>query len=170
MKKKILVIFLIAIIGLIIIYNVFKEKKENILFIIDNDINNIKDIVSKYDKENYNINVYRYDNITYKELIESIKNNDYKVIKNEKIYLNQLISSSQKIIININNSEYFNKCKKSKRIIENYDEIISSNINDLTNIINKISVSNTIIIGNYCKNNKHNQKLNIKNEYISITK
>ncbi|MGM9878282.1 MAG: hypothetical protein ACI33S_06520 [Bacilli bacterium] len=166
MKKKILVIFFIALILSIIIYNIFNNKRKNILLISDN--NEINDIILNKYKENYNVNLYTYNNITYKELIDNIKNNDSKIVKNEKIYLNQLISSADIIIINVNNNEYFNKCKKSNNIIENYDRILSMNINDLDYILKKISHAKIYIVGNYCKNKNHIQSLKIPYDYINI--
>lgn len=166
MKKKILVIFFIALILSIIIYNIFNNKIKNILLISDN--NEINDIILNKYKEDYNVNLYTYNNITYKELIDNIKNNDSKIVKNEKIYLNQLISSADIIIINVNNNEYFNKCKKSNNIIENYDRILSMNINDLDYILKKISHAKIYIVGNYCKNKNHTQSLKIPYDYINI--
>ena len=163
-KKKILVIFFISIIVSYLIYNKFNDNINNILIISDNE--NIRNnIFNQFNKE-YNINMYNYDDITYKQLIKNIKENDNKIIKENIIYLNQLISSSNIIFININNSEYFNKCKKSDNIIINYDKTLEDDINSLYEILSKISHAKIYIIGNYCKNKEHTQALKIPFEYL----
>lgn len=156
-KKKILVIFFISLILSFLIYK-YSHKEKNQIFLITDSMSKLN--------INGNIKEFRYDNITYKELIEKIKSNDYKIVKGKEEYLNQYISSSNEIIININNHEYFNKCKKNDRIINNYDNILSLNINDLYSIIKRISNAKITIIGNYCKNKKHIS--NIKIPYKSI--
>ena len=47
-----------------------------------------------------------------------IKNNDYKIVKDKFIYLNQLIKKSDYIVINANNFEYKMKCRKNNRIVK----------------------------------------------------
>ena len=118
MKIKILVIFILSILLTIIIYYLTIDKTKNILYI--GETNNI--INYKY----YKINTFLYDNITYKELIKSIKNNDNIVIKNKKIYLNQLVNKADFIIISINNIEYNKKCKKEDYIINKYNKLINN--------------------------------------------
>ena len=167
MKKKILVIFLLAIIFSIIIYNFYIKRTKKVLIISDNY--SISKLINGNNNKNYQFNIYRYDNITYKELINNIKNNDNKIVKDKKIYLNQLISSSDIIIMNINNSEYFNKCKKNDNILKNYDNILSMHINDLNYILSRITNAKIYIIGNYCKNKNYVQELNIPFEYIKYS-
>ena len=128
MKKKILVIFLLSISTCITIYRFMPNKKENILVIGEEKIEIINN--------NYNIKYFLYDKITYKELINSIKNNKYK-----KIYLNKLIYSSDYIVISANK----NTCKENKRANRlKIDYLIK-----LITEINKISTSKIIIV-NYC--------------------
>ena len=133
MKKKILVIFLLSISTCITIYRFMPNKKENILVIGEEKIEIINN--------NYNIKYFLYDKITYKELINSIKNNDYITSKNKKIYLNKLIYSSDYIVISANK----NTCKENKRANRlKIDYLIK-----LITEINKISTSKIIIV-NYC--------------------
>lgn len=166
MKKKLLVIFFLLCIILAFIYNKYKYDKINVLLLGDSQIINSKHNYLEYFDDKYKINTFLFDNITYNELYKSIKNNNKKVIKNKDVYLNQLISKSNMIIINANNNEYFNKCKKSNNIINNYNEILSESINQLVNLIKKISKSKVIVIGNYCKNKYIKQDLKITN-YIN---
>lgn len=141
MKRILLVIFFIAIIFSIIIYN-NKPTREKILFIGEKEyLENIR--YNKYDK-------FLYDNINYKELINSIKNNDYIIIKNRKIYLNQLISDADIILIGVNNIEYNKKCNNKKFNREQYDKKLNIDKKYLINLIKKISYSKIIIIDNYC--------------------
>ena len=141
MKRILLVIFFIAIIFSIIIYN-NKPKREKVLFIGEKEyLENIR--YNKYDK-------FLYDNINYKELINSIKNNDYIIIKNRKIYLNQLISDADIVVIGVNNIEYNKKCNNKNFNREQYDKKLNIDKKYLINLIKKISYSKIIIIDNYC--------------------
>ena len=141
MKRILLVIFFIAIIFSIIIYN-NKPTREKILFIGEKEyLENIR--YKKYDK-------FLYDNINYKELINSIKNNDYIIIKNRKIYLNQLISDADIVLIGVNNIEYNKKCNNKNFNREQYDKKLNIDKKYLINLIKKISYSKIIIIDNYC--------------------
>ena len=141
MKRILLVIFFIAIIFSIIIYN-NKPTREKILFIGEKEyLENIR--YNIYDK-------FLYDNINYKELINSIKNNDYIIIKNRKIYLNQLISDADIILIGVNNIEYNKKCNNKNFNREQYDKKLNIDKKYLINLIKKISYSKIIIIDNYC--------------------
>jgi hypothetical protein len=151
---------LLCFISICIFYK-FKSDNIKILFLGDDIVYNkyIKDI------DEYKIEKYLYDSVTYKEILSDIKSNSYKVIKNKSIYLNQLISSSDVIIFSANNFEYKNKCKKSNRIISDYDDSIKNDINNLTNVIDKISNSKIFIIGNSCSNKNHEQNLNLSNVY-----
>ena len=89
-KNILLVIFFFALICSIIIYKISYEDSYRVLYIGENK----KELLDN------NYETFLYDNITYKELINMIKNNDYYIMKNKNIYLNQLISSADKIIIN----------------------------------------------------------------------
>ena len=141
MKRILLVIFFIAIIFSIIIYN-NKPTREKILFIGEKEYleNN------RYNKSDK----FLYDNINYKELINSIKNNDYIIIKNRKIYLNQLISDADIVLIGVNNIEYNKKCNNKNFNREQYDKKLNIDKKYLINLIKKISYSKIIIIDNYC--------------------
>ena len=148
MKIKILVIFILSILLTIVIYYLTIDKTKNILYIGEtNNIINYKD---------YEINTFLYDNITYKELIKSIKNNDNIVIKNKKIYLNQLVNKADFIIISINNIEYNKKCKKEGYIINKYNKLINNYKIELISVIKKISSGKVIIVENNCDNNRNN--------------
>ena len=148
MKIKILVIFILSILLTIIIYYLTIDKTKNILYIGEtNNTINYKD---------YEINTFLYDNITYKELIKSIKNNDNIVIKNKKIYLNQLVNKADFIIISINNIEYNKKCKKEDYIINKYNKLINNYKIELISVIKKISSGKVIIVENNCDNNRNN--------------
>ena len=91
MKNKLLVIFLFALISIIIIYSK-TNKKDYTLYIGNYD--NYIDIEDKINNKYNNLNKYLFEKITYKELINAIKNNDYIVIKDKKIYLQQLINNA----------------------------------------------------------------------------
>ena len=137
MKKILLVIFSCFIISYLIYYAKFSENSK-ILFIGEKNIS----------INNNKIKYYLYDKITYKELLKCIRNNDYYVVKEQKIYLTPLISSSKTIIINANQDEYNNRCKKKN--INNYNYFVNKDLNDLLRLINKISLANIIVIENTC--------------------
>lgn len=162
MKKIILIIFL-CIIFTFIIFNAFPHKKK-ILVLGD------KYILKSIDKisEQYVIDTFIYDTITYDELIKSIKTNDYIISKNEKKYLNQLISSSDKIILSANNDQFNNKCHKNNEYLEEYSDKIYDEYKRLENLLKKISHAEIIVIGNSCpqKNNKLSKYL--ANKYFGI--
>lgn len=134
MKKKILVILLFAIIISVFIYEISLKDIEKTLIVGEEKI---------LFKDNH-IEFFLYDNITYKELINSIKINDYITIKNKRKYLNQLINTSNKIYITAN-EKYCNKNN-------NLSDTEISHLQKLVNIIKKISIADIIIV-NYCDNN-----------------
>lgn len=175
MKIKILVIFFLALIMSFIIYNVTLNNRKSILILGDNHL--LDSSYKTYDK-------YLYDDLkddvvffnelfteeakTYKDIINDIKDNKYVISKNKNIYLNQLISKANIIILNANNSEYFKKCNKSKSIIEEYNKKISNDIDSLIKIINKISTSEIVVIGNYCLNGEDYSNYYSKYNYINM--
>ncbi len=142
MKRKLLVIFFIAVISSLLIYK-NKQSEENILYIGEREyLDEIN--YKKYDK-------FLYDNITYKELINSIKNNDYITVKNKKIYLNQLISNADIIIIGANNIEYNKNCNNERLNMNYYNKKIENNKHELTKLLNKITASKIEILKNTCQ-------------------
>lgn len=175
MKIKILVIFFLALILSFIIYNVTLNNRKSILILGDNHL--INSNYKTYDKYLYDDlkddivffnELFTDENKTYKDIINDIKNNKYVISKNKNIYLNQLISKANIIILNANNSEYFKKCNKSKSIIEEYNKKISNDIDSLIKIINKISTSKIIVIGNYCLNGEDYSDYYSKYNYINM--
>lgn len=169
-KNKLLVIFFLSCIFSYIIYNYTMEKRINVLILGDNYLLNSK--YKTYDKylldKYYNINdfnkLFTSDGTTYKEIIGSIKNNYYVYSKDKKVYMNPKIANADIIILNANNDKYFEKCKKSESVIKKYNEYIMSDINELKNLINKISPAKVIVISNYC----YNQNYNINNGDINL--
>lgn len=177
MKIKILVIFFLALIFSFIIYDVTLTNRKSILMLGDNHLTNNE--YKTYDKYLYDDlkndvvffnELFTLDKNNYKDILNDIKNNKYVVSKNKKIYLNQLISKSNIIILNANNEEYFNKCNKSDSILKEYDKKIYDDLNSLINVINKISTAKIIIIGNYCinKDNNNLKKLYKNYNYINM--
>lgn len=177
MKIKILVIFFLALIFSFIIYDVTLTNRKSILMLGDNHLTNNE--YKTYDKYLYDDlkndvvffnELFTLDKNNYKDILNDIKNNKYVVSKNKKIYLNQLISKSNIIILNANNEEYFNKCNKSDSILKEYDKKIYDDLNNLINVINKISTAKIIIIGNYCinKDNNNLKKLYKNYNYINM--
>ena len=160
MKKNILsVIFFLLCILCIIIYRKFDNSNLDYIFIGDSDI---------YYKNNFKYEKYLYDSISYKSLKDNILNNDYKVIKEKNIYLNQVISNSDVIILSANNFSYFNKCKKSSRIIDEYDDILEKDIESLVDVISKISNAKIYVLGNYCLKGNYEQIFN-SDKYVYIS-
>lgn len=178
MKIKILVIFLFALFMSFIIYKVTINNRNSVLILGDNYLLNNE--IKTYDKYLYddvkdnNIfynELFVENNKNYSDIVNDIKNNKYVIYKNEKIYLNQLISKSSLIVINANNNDYFNKCNKSKRILNEYNSKIIKDIDSLITIINKISTSKIIFIGNYCVNNSYDfEYMYQKYNYVNMQK
>ena len=169
-KNKLLVIFFLSCIFSYIIYNYTINNRIDILVLGDNYLLNSE--YETYDKylldKYYNLNnfnkVFTSENITYKEIINKIKNNYYIYSKDKKIYINPLIANADIIIVNANNEKYFEKCNKSESIILKYDEDVSNDINELKNLIKKISPAKVVVISNYC----YNQNYNINNGDINL--
>lgn len=156
MKNKILVIFFIALIFSVIIYKININNKKNILILGDKYYlsSNYKTYDYFLRDKYYNVNILLTDETdTYSKIKEKIISNYSITIKNKKMYLSQEISKANYIIISANNSNYMEKCNKSKKVSYNYIKKINNDINDLINIINKISTSKIIIIDNSCSNN-----------------
>lgn len=156
MKNKILVIFFIALIFSVIIYKININNKKNILILGDKYYlsSNYKTYDHFLRDKYYNVNILLTDETdTYSKIKEKIINNYSITIKNKKMYLSQEISKANYIIISANNSNYMEKCNKSKKVSYNYIKKINNDINDLIYIINKISTSKIIIIDNSCSNN-----------------
>lgn len=156
MKNKILVIFFIALIFSVLIYKINTNNKKNILILGDKYYlsSNYKTYDHFLRDKYYNVNRLLTDETdTYSKIKEKIINNYSITIKNKKMYLSQEISKANYIIISANNSNYIEKCNKSKKVSLNYIKKINNDIIDLINIINKISTSKIIIIDNSCSNN-----------------
>lgn len=161
MRKKIPVIFFLLCILLFLIYKFSYKAKNSTLLLGEIEL---LDILKNNNYEN--MNTFFYDNITYRELLKEIKNNSKKIIKGKEIYLNQLISSSNTILIYANNAEYNNKCKKNNNILSNYNDILENDINNIILEIKKMSKAKIIVIGNHCNNKHYNQNISIKETYI----
>ncbi len=169
-KNKLLVIFFLSCIFSYIIYNYTINNRIDILVLGDNYLLNSE--YETYDKylldKYYNLNnfnkLFTSENITYKEIINKIKNNYYIYSKDKKIYINPLIANADIIIVNANNEKYFEKCNKSESVILKYDEDVSNDINELKNLIKKISPAKVVVISNYC----YNQNYNINNGDINL--
>ena len=138
MKKKLLVIFLFAIIVTFFIYKISYKEINRVLFIGNQDIFFKKNKIFNYYYKD--IDLFLYDKITYKELIRAIKTNDYKIVDDKEVYLTQLMNKSSTIIILINeekdiNNKYeliriINRISSAKIIIYNDDYNTFSVIND----------------------------------------
>ncbi len=169
-KNKLLVIFFLSCIFSYIIYNYTMENRINVLILGDNYLLNSK--YKTYDKylldKYYNINdfnkLFTSEETTYKDIVNNIKNNYYVYLKDKKVYMNPKIANADIIILNANNDKYFEKCNKSESVIKKYNEDIMSDINELKNLINKISPAKVIVISNYC----YNQNYNINNGDINL--
>ena len=112
MKKILPVIFFLIIVSIFITNKFNKSNKETILFLGETKY------LSKIKSEeftDYNIKYFLYDDINYNNLIKNIKNNDYYILKDKNIYLNQLINSADYIIINLNNKKLISKCNSQKQ-------------------------------------------------------
>lgn len=172
MKNKILVIFLFSTFFCLLIYKLFSFESKKILILGDNFLLNDKNsyINYLYDDIGYeNINTYfTFSNKKYIDIINDIKNNYYIYYKNDKLYLNQLISKSDYIIFNASNDIYFDKCNKSDDIYNQYNKKLETDIYTLTTLIKKFSKAKLIIIGNYCDSKNQYVLENKLYKFISI--
>lgn len=158
-KNKLSVIFFLLCILSFLIYKRFDSAKLKFLYIGDSET---------YYENSFNYDKYIYDNINYKNIYVNIINNDHKIIKGKNLYLNQLISGSDIIILNANTFEFANKCKKNTRIIGEYDKIIFEDLEKLVDLINRISDAKVYVIGNYCFNNSYIQEYKSE-KYVYIS-
>ena len=161
MKNKLPVIFLLLCLISYLIFKKFDSNNLKVLYIGDAlTYNSIVSYLNSFDT-----NKYIYDNITYKEINNDIKTNSYRVIKDELLYLNQLIGNADVIVLNANNFKYMLKCRKNERIITEYNDILKKELDLLIKSINMITETEIFVIGNYCNN--YNQILN-SDDYIYI--
>ena len=92
------------------------------------------------------------------ELLRAIDSNESIVIKNKRVYLNELIANTDYIIINANEIEYLKRCKN--KVNNYYEEMLIKNKKIIINKIKKISNAKIIIIDNNCNiNNINNSKV-----------
>lgn len=82
--------------------------------------------------------------------MNDILNNKKIYYKKEYSYLNKYINNSDYILLSANNNEYASKCNKSIRVLKEYNNILFNDVSKIVNLINKMSNSQVIIIGNYC--------------------
>ncbi len=149
MKKILPVIFFLIIVSIFITNKFNKSNKETILFLGETKY------LSKINSNeffNYNVKYFLYDDIDYNNLIKNIKNNDYYILKDKKIYLNQLINGANYIVINLNNKKIIKKCNSQKQF-NNYILSKKEEKNNLVNLISRISHSKIIIAEYDCKQN-----------------
>lgn len=170
MKKILPVIFFLIIVSILITNKFNKSNKETILFLGETKY---LSKISKDDFNDYNIKHFLYDDINYNNLIKNIKNNDYYILKDKKIFLNQLINNADYIVINLNNKKLTSKCNNPKQF-NNYISSKQEQKNNLINLINKISHSKIIIAEYDCnqkviENHNYNQIL-FKNDIESNIK
>lgn len=164
MKYKILIIFLFS---LIISYTIYYGNYKNSLKIIsigdslslginqfnEKDKNYNDFLVNYYSKKNIDIIVNNYfskEEYSYKQLLSDIKSNSKIVIRNKDLYLNQEIAKSNIMLIALNNSENFIKCKSSFKNYINYLDRKKVTIEEIAFLINRISRLRIVILGNYC--------------------
>ena len=81
MNKKILVIFLFALVITNIIYRYFYKENTKVLLITDANLK----LVSN------NLEYYKFDNISFNELNKKITLNDNYLSKNKRIFLNLVL-------------------------------------------------------------------------------
>lgn len=153
--KKILTIFILSIFLTIIIYNISYKERNNILLLGDNNIQSlVKENYIYYLNQDNQINevnnLFINDNKTYKDIMNDILNNKKIYYKKEYSYLNKYINNSDYILLSANNNEYASKCNKSIRVLKEYNNILFNDVSKIVNLINKMSNSQVIIIGNYC--------------------
>ena len=110
----------------------YSPKSNNILFLGDKEI-------KEYILEGSNS--FIYDQISYKELINNIKSNDYIIVKNKEVYLNQLISNANIIVIHAESLGFKNRCYKNDRILFEYEESIIKDLKSLNIVPDKITHS-----------------------------
>lgn len=105
-------------------------------------------------KNNYKLNdIFIEDYKNYRNIEDDIRNNKFIYLKNKREYLNYNISSiSDIIIISANNNEYLKKCNKPISILKQYNLKKYEELKKSMSLINKITNSKIIIIGNYCSN------------------
>jgi hypothetical protein len=170
MKKILPVIFFLVIVSIFITNKFNKSKKETILFLGETKF--LSKINSK-EFPNYNVKYFLYDDINYNNLIKNIKNNDYYILKEKNIYLNQLISSANYIVINLNNKKLTDKCNNHKQF-NNYISSKQEEKNNLVSLINRISHSKIIIAeydcNQYIGKNQNYYRILLKNDIESNIK
>jgi hypothetical protein len=159
MKIKLLVIFFFISFFSYLIYNNADNERKYITIIGDDFLfsytkNTYDNYLYKHLKDNHKLKevnkLFTSEYLTYKEIINNIKDNYYLVEKNKNTYLNTTLSSADYIIINMQNLSFFEKCNKNESVVKNYIDNQFLSFNDMINLINKLSKAEIIFIGNYC--------------------
>lgn len=164
MNKKILVIFLFALVITNIIYRYFYKENTKVLLITDANLK----LVSN------NLEYYKFDNISFNELNKKITLNDNYLIKNKRIFLNQEINKANILLIDINGEEIKNKCKKDLAITKQFFDKEYNSYIELKQKLGKISKAKVVLLYYECKNNEETNnylnKLYNKERCINLSK
>lgn len=164
MKYKLLVIFFIAIVLTLLIYKLTYKDNINILSLGSNlskgktPFNGIKNGYDYYLKKylnkekNYSyINYVKTENNLLDTLLESIKNYKEVIVKGKKKNINQIVSKSDYIILDLNDNKTISKCNNKDYLL--FVNKKKDEVEKLLKIIRKINNNTVLILGIYCKNN-----------------
>ena len=163
MKKKILVIFFLALIPLYIIYKIYRKEEYNYLAIGDelakghtpfNEYNiSYTDFLFDYLKQQH-----RNATINKNYIKEDMRINDLftELIKIDKNSLSYSIKNADIITLSIGSEEIFNKLKsnyeiykENPKLIYNYIDDLFTNLSHLLKEFRKLSKKDIYIIGYY---------------------
>ena len=174
MKKKLLILILIGTVLTFFIY--FYTKNDNLTLVSLGDglsigmtPYNIEGFsFNDYLKEDFKIkhklnNYYEFGapNITLKELIYSIKENETRNFKNKRIEIKRAIYEADILTISIG-MDYLSKINLTKNIRDEFKE----DFEELLSIIKTLNTNKVIVLGLYTRNNQNLLSINKINSII----
>lgn len=151
MKKVIFVIVLFL--SCYVVYNVTEDNRVNYMAIGDGIVFGYKDLISDYLMDSKRLDNFNdsFVNCDYRitDLINKIKYNDYVVLDNERVYINQVLKEADIITLSIGNNELYYKISLNNEGIYEYIENMLYDMDILFKEINRYNHRLVFVTGVY---------------------
>lgn len=151
MKKVIFVIVLFL--SCYVVYNVTEDNRVNYMAIGDGIVFGYKDLISDYLMDSKRLDNFNdsFVNCDYRitDLINKIKYNDYVVLDNKRVYINQVLKEADIITLSIGNNELYYKISLNNEGIYEYIENMLYDMDILFKEINRYNHRLVFVTGVY---------------------
>ena len=151
MKKVIFVIVLFL--SCYVVYNVTEDNRVNYMAIGDGIVFGYKDLISDYLMDSKKLDNFNdsFVNCDYRitDLINKIKYNDYVVLDNKRVYINQVLKEADIITLSIGNNELYYKISLNNEGIYEYIENMLYDMDILFKEINRYNHRLVFVTGVY---------------------